>query len=634
MSTNKTWPGGTVDATPTSYSIPDAADLNWQNLSSFLQALGDSAQGTTFQKWAVRKATSSPITVSATTDCVVVSDLTVAGAVTVNLPAGATKQVFVIVDGKGDAATNNITINRNGTDTIKGATSLVLSHNRDAVVLVYNGTDTDWKVLGPVTIPGSLTAADISGQIPATQIGGGAVDNTEFSYLDGVTSALQTQLNGKQPLDSDLTAIAALASTGLIARTGSGTVATRTITAGSNKLSVTDGDGVAANPTVDVTEANLTLNNIGGTLGVTKGGTGITSGTSGGVPYYSAGTTIASSGALTASGVVLGGGAGASPTSTAAGSANQVLRVPGGGGAPAFGAVDLAQSAAVTGTLPIGNGGTGQTTANNALNALLPSQSGNNGKVLQTDGSNTSWQTAATVPAEGYVYSNGSSLATVGDFSGDANKVAGINSGATAPEYKSLLAGTSGTDFAVAHAAGSITYNLPDASASARGVLTTGTQTLAGAKTWSGAQTFSGNPCFSAYLSADQTITTSTETKIQFNTEEFDQTNAYDNSTNYRFTPAVAGKYIITMDVILSPGTGTTQAIVYLYKNGSRFCRLFGTTSSPAGQTLSPSGAVIVDSNTTDFFEIYVVYAGASGNGSVAGGTGNLSSRFTGAKIA
>ena len=102
MSTNKTWPGGTVDATPTSYAIPDAADLNWQALSDFLKALGDSAQSTSFQKFAVRKATSSPVTISATTDCVVVTDLTVAGAVTVNLPAGATKQVFLVIDGKGE----------------------------------------------------------------------------------------------------------------------------------------------------------------------------------------------------------------------------------------------------------------------------------------------------------------------------------------------------------------------------------------------------------------------------------------------------------------------------------------------------------------------------------------------------
>ena len=45
----------------------------------------------------------------------------------------------------------------------------------------------------------------------------------------------------------------------------------------------------------------------------------------------------------------------------------------------------------VTDTLPIANGGTGQTTANASLNALLPSQTGNSGKVLSTDGTNTSW---------------------------------------------------------------------------------------------------------------------------------------------------------------------------------------------------------------------------------------------------
>jgi hypothetical protein len=40
----------------------------------------------------------------------------------------------------------------------------------------------------------------------------------------------------------------------------------------------------------------------------------------------------------------------------------------------------------LTGTLGIGSGGTGQTTANAAFNALAPSQTGNNGKYLTTDG--------------------------------------------------------------------------------------------------------------------------------------------------------------------------------------------------------------------------------------------------------
>jgi len=49
----------------------------------------------------------------------------------------------------------------------------------------------------------------------------------------------------------------------------------------------------------------------------------------------------------------------------------------------------------VTGTVAIANGGTGQTTANTAFNALAPSQTTNSGKYLTTDGTDTSWATVA-----------------------------------------------------------------------------------------------------------------------------------------------------------------------------------------------------------------------------------------------
>lgn len=45
------------------------------------------------------------------------------------------------------------------------------------------------------------------------------------------------------------------------------------------------------------------------------------------------------------------------------------------------------------GTLGIAGGGTGQITATAAFNALAPSQSGQSGKYLTTDGTNTSWGT-------------------------------------------------------------------------------------------------------------------------------------------------------------------------------------------------------------------------------------------------
>ena len=59
----------------------------------------------------------------------------------------------------------------------------------------------------------------------------------------------------------------------------------------------------------------------------------------------------------------------------------------------------------VTGTLPIANGGTGQTTANAAFNALAPSQTGNSGKFLTTNGTDTSWGTAVAITFPFYKYS-------------------------------------------------------------------------------------------------------------------------------------------------------------------------------------------------------------------------------------
>jgi hypothetical protein len=50
---------------------------------------------------------------------------------------------------------------------------------------------------------------------------------------------------------------------------------------------------------------------------------------------------------------------------------------------------------AAGGLVPIANGGTGQTTASGAINALVPSQTGNANKFLQTNGSVVSWALAA-----------------------------------------------------------------------------------------------------------------------------------------------------------------------------------------------------------------------------------------------
>src|SRR3972149_1829167 len=83
----------------------------------------------------------------------------------------------------------------------------------------------------------------------------------------------------------------------------------------------------------------------------------LTTEVTGTLPVANGGTGLAT---ITANAVLLGNGTPARALAT--GTANQVLRVPGGGGAPAFGAIDLAQAAAVTSQLNVANGGTGAAT--------------------------------------------------------------------------------------------------------------------------------------------------------------------------------------------------------------------------------------------------------------------------------
>lgn len=68
-----------------------------------------------------------------------------------------------------------------------------------------------------------------------------------------------------QAFDSDLTAIAGLASTGLIARTGAGTAQARTLTGPAAGLTVTSGDGVSGNPTLALANDLSALEAMAGT---------------------------------------------------------------------------------------------------------------------------------------------------------------------------------------------------------------------------------------------------------------------------------------------------------------------------------------------------------------------------------
>jgi len=125
-----------------------------------------------------------------------------------------------------------------------------------------------------------------------------------------------------------------------------------------------------------------------------------------------------------------------------------------------------------------------------------------------------------------------------------------------------------------------------------------------------GTMMVSGNmPTFAAYQgSSSQTISSASMTKVIFNSEEWDTANCFDSTTNYRFTPNVAGYYQINSSVSFTPAiTPTGECQINIYKNGS-FYRSgadisTGASSSIYALTIS---ALVYANGTTDYFEIYV----------------------------
>jgi trimeric autotransporter adhesin len=111
-----------------------------------------------------------------------------------------------------------------------------------------------------------FTYNDVGNSIQASVLPGGVdhnglanltTGNPHTQYLLSATAATTYQ-----PLDSDLTAMAALAGTGFITRSGAGTAAVRTIVSGTG-MSVTNGDGISGNPTITLANTAVTAGSYG-----------------------------------------------------------------------------------------------------------------------------------------------------------------------------------------------------------------------------------------------------------------------------------------------------------------------------------------------------------------------------------
>ena len=126
-------------------------------------------------------------------------------------------------------------------------------------------------------------------------------------------------------------------------------------------------------------------------------------------------------------------------------------------------------------------------------------------------------------------------------------------------------------------------------------------------------------PAFEAYLggSGGQALSNDTVTKVQFQTELYDTNNTYDNSSNYRFTPGVAGKYFIYASLLYDTSGNDQLGPHYIYfkKNGSYVLQNLCNPGTHYFRQNFLFSSAVVDSDDNDYFEVFARVNTVSGSG-------------------
>lgn len=228
----------------------------------------------------------------------------------------------------------------------------------------------------PPILGGSVTSVDASGGTTGLSFSGGPITSMGTLTLDGTLVVANGGTGGDVASGTLLDNITGFASTGHLVRTGAGTYAFRTATGTANRIDVANGSGVAGNPTFDISATYVgqaSITTLGtvttGTWGATaisadKGGTGQTSYTTGDILYASSSSALSKLADVATGNALISGGVGT---------------------APSWGKIGLTTH--VSGTLGVGNGGTGSATTFTAGSVVFAGASG----VYSQDNSNLFW---------------------------------------------------------------------------------------------------------------------------------------------------------------------------------------------------------------------------------------------------
>jgi hypothetical protein len=336
--------------------------------------------------------------------------------------------------------------------------------------------------LGSATYQYKDLYIDGTAYIDALDLNGTLITPTaaELNFVDGVTSAIQTQLDAKQPLDADLTAIAGLTSAAnkLPYFTGSGTAAVADLTAFGRTL-IDDADAATARTTLGLaigTNVQAYDAELAALAGLTSAADKLPYFTGSGTASVADLTTFGRSliddadaaTARTTLGLVIGTNVQAYDADLAAiaaltptdnnfivGNGTAFVAESGATARTSLGLGTIAtqdsSNVSVTGgsitgitDLAIADGGTGASTATAAINNLLPVQTTASGKYLKSDGTNTSWDdlNISTADITGTLpIANGGTGAT---SAGAARTALGLVIGTDVQGYDAQLADVAG----------------------------------------------------------------------------------------------------------------------------------------------------------------------------------------------
>jgi hypothetical protein len=124
-------------------------------------------------------------------------------------------------------------------------------------------------------------------------------------------------------------------------------------------------------------------------------------------------------------------------------------------------------------------------------------------------------------------------------------------------------------------------------------------------------------PTFSAGASSSTTLATSTFTKINFDTEDWD-TNS--NFASSRFTPTVAGYYSLTTSLVTNLPNNSEMELL-IYKNGTLWKRVLSSGGTNANSLALNGTALTYLNGSSDYAEVYMYYGSGAPGGLYAATT-------------